>query len=433
MNIAILGGGFTGLTAAFYLKKKDHSVTLFEKKPILGGLAAGFKSENWDWPLEYAYHHLFFNDTDILNFARDTGFDKIFFQSPETASLYKVSDPPSPDNSLRRTSNYRIFPVDTPQDFLKLPFLSYPEKFRAGAALAFLKFSPFLPLFEKLTAEEFLRKSMGEHVWETMWEQLLRKKFGKYAGNILTSFFWARITKRTKKLGYIEGGFQTFIDYLEKTNTDLGVTIKKNTSIEAIEQVGERFKIGGEIFDVVISTLPTPVLSKVGSKIFSSDYLAPFQKLEYLNALVLILETKEPILDKTYWLNICVKELPLMFIGQHTNFIDKKHYGGNHLCYIGYYLEKDDPLMKKTPDEIVDFLKPHLKAITGKELSLIKTHLFKAPFAQPIFDKTFIKNMPHFETPIKNFFLANLDMTYPYDRGTNYAVKLGKEVAEKVR
>lgn len=397
-------------------------MSLFEKNTTLGGLASGFKSDNWEWPLEYAYHHLFANDYDILNFAKDVGFHKIFFQSPETASLYQIKD------------NYRIFPVDTPQDFLKLPFLSYAEKFRAGAALAFLKFSPFLPLFEQMTAEEFLKKSMGQHVWETMWEQLLRKKFGKYAGNILTSFFWARITKRTKKLGYIEGGFQTFIDYIEKTNSDIGVKIQKGIQIDEIKQEGEKFVILGETYDAVISTLPTSIMSKVAAPIFPSQYIEQFKNLSYLNALVLILETKEPLLEKTYWLNICVKDLPLMFIGQHTNFIDKSHYGGNHLCYIGYYLEKDDPLMSKTKDELIEFLSPHLKTITGKDdLTLISTHLFKAPFAQPIFDKDFVRNMPHFETPVKNFFIANLDMTYPYDRGTNYAVKLGKQVAEKLR
>jgi len=59
--------------------------------------------------------------------------------------------------------------------------------------------------------------------------------------------------------------------------------------------------------------------------------------------------------------------------------------------------------------------------------------MFKAPFAQPIFDKEFVKNKPYFITPVKNFFIANLDMTYPYDRGTNYAVKLGKEVAKFIQ
>ncbi|MBI4004926.1 FAD-dependent oxidoreductase, partial [Candidatus Roizmanbacteria bacterium] len=62
MKIAILGGGFTGLSAAYYLQKKGHVVTLFEKETVLGGLAAGFRAVNWEWHLERSYHHLFSND-----------------------------------------------------------------------------------------------------------------------------------------------------------------------------------------------------------------------------------------------------------------------------------------------------------------------------------------------------------------------------------
>lgn len=72
------------------------------------------------------------------------------------------------------------------------------------------------------------------------------------------------------------------------------------------------------------------------------------------------------------------------------------------------------------------------KKIQNSEFRIQNSFLFKAPFAQPIFDKKFVKNKPDFITPIKNFFIANLDMTYPYDRGINYAVKLGKEVAELI-
>ena len=43
MNIAIIGGGLTGLTAAYELLKYGHQVTVFEKEKTLGGLAGGFK------------------------------------------------------------------------------------------------------------------------------------------------------------------------------------------------------------------------------------------------------------------------------------------------------------------------------------------------------------------------------------------------------
>src|SRR3989339_2145925 len=88
MKIAIIGGGLTGLTAAYYLSKKNHQITVFEKEEVSGGLASGFKMKNWDWYLDRTYHHIFANDADILNFSKEIGFNKFFFQSPETASLF---------------------------------------------------------------------------------------------------------------------------------------------------------------------------------------------------------------------------------------------------------------------------------------------------------------------------------------------------------
>ena len=92
MKIAILGGGITGLTSAYYLAKKGHQVTVIEKEKILGGLASGFKGDNWDWNLERTYHHIFSSDKNILNFAKEIGFDKFYFKSPVTSSLFQISN-----------------------------------------------------------------------------------------------------------------------------------------------------------------------------------------------------------------------------------------------------------------------------------------------------------------------------------------------------
>ena len=45
MRIAIIGAGFTGLTAGFKLSQKGHQVTIFEKEKKAGGLAGGFKEK----------------------------------------------------------------------------------------------------------------------------------------------------------------------------------------------------------------------------------------------------------------------------------------------------------------------------------------------------------------------------------------------------
>lgn len=424
MRIAVLGGGITGLTAAYFLGKKDHQVTVFEKEKVLGGLAAGFKQPGWNWYLERTYHHLFANDNDILDFAREIGFHKIFFKAPETASLYSISN--------IKNQKFSIHPLDTPIDFLRFPYLNLADKFRAGTTLSFLKLPPFFSFYEKQTAEEFLKKTMGEKVWNGMWKELFRKKFGDYAGIILASFIWARIKKRTKNLGYVEGGFQIFINYLVNELKSLKVNVLTGYEIGEIKKRGDKFIINKTLYDVVISTLPTPVLIKVAQPVLPKNYLNRLSKIKYLHALTLILETKESLLEKTYWLNVSTRKIPIMGIVQHTNFMNKQNYGSNHIVYLGWYVEMKDRLWKMNNKEILDFVKPFIKKLTDYELRITNYFIFRAPWAQPIFDKEFLKNKPDFKTPLKNFFIANLDMTYPYDRGINYAVKLGKQVAEMI-
>ncbi len=146
----------------------------------------------WDWYLERSIHHIFANDGDILNFAKEVGFNQIFFKEPETASLYKISnfqfptktpdqrsvyDPtPNEDSGMRiakpftyhqqPVANFCIFPLDTPYDLLQFPLLSPPQKLRTGLVLAFLKFSPFLKFYEEQTATDFLKKNYGKRSLE---------------------------------------------------------------------------------------------------------------------------------------------------------------------------------------------------------------------------------------------------------------------------
>lgn len=59
MKIAIIGAGFTGLSAAYQLLKQGHKVTIFEKDSQPGGLAVGYQEKKWDWTLEKHYHYWF--------------------------------------------------------------------------------------------------------------------------------------------------------------------------------------------------------------------------------------------------------------------------------------------------------------------------------------------------------------------------------------
>ncbi|PIY17476.1 amine oxidase, partial [Candidatus Dojkabacteria bacterium CG_4_10_14_3_um_filter_Dojkabacteria_WS6_41_9] len=73
-KVAIIGAGFTGLTAGYELAKKGVDVTIFEKSSDIGGLAGGFTLEGAS--LEKAYHHLFRTDTAILSLLDELGLSK---------------------------------------------------------------------------------------------------------------------------------------------------------------------------------------------------------------------------------------------------------------------------------------------------------------------------------------------------------------------
>jgi protoporphyrinogen oxidase len=430
MKTIILGGGLTGLSAAYYLSKNNDEIVILEAGEKLGGLAGGFKQPNWNWELERTYHHIFNNDTSILKLSKEIGFNSFVFSTPITASLFGSKN------------NYRIFPVDSPKDFLLLPELSFIGKIRAGLTIVFLKLSPHLTLFEKISSSDFLKKTMGNEVWNVLWERLFHNKYGSYAETILASFIWARINKRTQKLGYPQGGFQSFVNVLADADRKKGVSIFTSTSVQSIQKKEGRYEItsinskGENITyraDRIISTLPYPITCKVLEALLGSDYVRQQGKRKYLFAVNLILKTKKPILKNEYWLNIGAKDIPIMCIVQHTNFVSSKEYGGEKICYIAWYVEEGSELLGKNEEEMLQYVLPHIQNIAPDlEETPTVVKLFKAPYAQPIFDKEFITIPRAFSIPVKDIYIANMDMTYPYDRGTNYAVQLGEEVSNYI-
>ncbi len=423
-KICIIGGGLSGLTAAYYLAEAGFKVVVLEKEKMLGGLASGIKFSGWDWYLEKTVHHIFSNDKDIITLAKESKFKDIFFSSPVTGSLYTKNGKP------------QFYALDTPIDFLNFPLLSFPEKARSAAVLLFLKISPFFRFYEQEESLVFLEKWMGKNAVEVLWQPLFRKKFGKYAGKVLSSFFWARIKKRTKSLGYVKGGFQSFIDFLANKVKDKGGVVMTNKRVKRAEKSKSGFKVfvegeGGDYFEKVVFAVQLPIFLSLAKKILPEKYIEEKSKIDYLHAVSLVLETDVPLVKNLYWVNVASDEFPFMGIFQHTNFVNKKHYGGKHIGYVGWYCAESDDIWKEKEENLLNYLAPYFKRI-GFGGKILRSRLFKAAFTQPIFDRTFVKYKPEIKTPVKGLYFAGFELSYPYDRGTNYAVKVGKDTATLV-
>ncbi len=423
MKIAIIGAGFTGLSAAFELVKNGHEVAVFEKGAKPGGLAIGYKKKGWKWTVEEHYHHWFTNDKTVLDLAREINYP-VIVKRPKTSTFIKGG----------------VYQLDSPFTLINFPLLNFIEKIRMGLALGFLKFSPFLKIFDKYKANEILLKIMGKKGYEMVWSPLLKGKFGDLAKDISLAWFWARIKKRTPSLVYPQGGFLEFSEALEEKIQEKGGKFYYNTEVSKIKFQKSKIKIGAQNskiekneFDSLIVTLPSFLFLKIVPEL-PLDYKSKLASLKSLGAINLILRLKKQFLiDGTYWLNICERKNPLMAVVEHTNFMDKKYYNNEHIVYIGNYLPFDHPYMQMAADELLKIYDPFLKKINPNyKQYVISYEVFKAPFAQPVMEVGYGKIIPPFKTPIKNVYLANIDQIYPWDRGTNYAVELGQKVAKIV-
>lgn len=424
MKIAIIGAGFTGLTASYELIKKGHEVTIFEKDSKPGGLAIGYKEKEWEWTLEAFYHHWFTNDKAVLDLAKELEYP-VLIRRPKTSSLI----------------DGEIFQLDSPITFLTFPKLSIFQRIRMSAVLGLLRYNPYWKFLEKFTAADVLPKTMGEKPYHILWEPLLRNKFGNYTSQISLAWFWARVTKRTPSLAYPEGGFLRFVETLADEVERKGGKIIYNSDVESIEknsQVSIKYKTSNtkdQILnaDRVIVTLPSFAFLKIAPQL-PENYKKQLTKLQGIGAVVLVMRLKKPFFnDDTYWLNVCDTKAPVLAIVEHTNFMDKSHYDNEHLIYLGNYLPKEHKYFSLTAEELLEEFDTYLQKINPDyKDSLIGVKKFSVPFAQPIIPVNYSKDIPPFDTPLKNVYLANMQQVYPWDRGTNYAVELGQKIVKHI-
>lgn len=423
MKVAVIGAGFAGLSAAYYLSKTGVKVTIFEKESRPGGLASGYKRGKWNWSLENHYHHFFASDNSIKDLATEINHE-IIFKKPKTSTYI----------------NGKIAQLDSPISLLNFKELSFLDRVRTGAVTAYLKITPYWKNLESITSQNLLIKTMGMKTWEVLWSPLFEGKFAQHKGEIPASWFWARIKKRSPSLGYPTEGFLAFADNLvEEINKRKG-KIYYQKQVKNIEKGKRKFNIiSNDLntekpksykFDKVICTLPFPIFLKIAPEL-PLNYVKTLKNLGGIGAINLNLRLKSKFLkDGTYWLNVNEKGFPFLAIVEHTNFMPKAHYANEHLVYVGNYLHPRHEYFQLTEQELFKTYHPYLKKINKNyQKKLIGFDVFKAPFAQPIFPLNYSKALPPLSTPIEGLFIATIQQVYPWDRGTNYAVELGKKVA----
>ena len=397
----------------------DH-VTVIEREPLPGGLAAGFEIDTRMW-LEKFYHHIFRSDKHAIAMIGEMGLaDRLEWHQPVTATL----------------RGGEFHQLDSPASLLRFPPLPVVDRLRMGAALAGLKAMLNPRLLEGNTALDWTRRWMGAKASEVVWEPLLRNKFGDAAPEIAMPWFWARVHDRTQSLGYLRGGFQQLYDRMADEVRRAGGETRFGESVVSVGREGDGFMVetdaGGERFDRVISTFAPRLTARLVPEL-PQEWRDRHEWGRAYDAHCLVLALDRP-LTSVYWLNVNDPGFPFMAMVEHTNYMPVADYGGRHLVYLGNYRPMDDPLMVAPLDAVLDEFLPHLERLNPSfdRSWVTDAWAFAAPFAQPIVTVDYRDHIPPFHTPIPGLWTADMFQVYPHDRGQNYSIALADRLVQRM-
>jgi len=439
MNIGIIGAGITGLTAAYDLTKQGHTVTVYEARPYAGGLAAGFYDEHWAWQLDRFYHHWFASDEHVIGLIDELGArDRLFFPWPTTSiyhqgQIYSLDSPVPWLKFIPLSQLHRAIRV---LQFTPLPLI---DRLRVGLVAFYLTLTKNWHPLEHVTADEWMRRAVGERAYDVWWKPLLISKFGEENyRDVNMAWMWARLYKRTASLGYFGGGFQAFVDLLVERVRAQGGVVYLNTHVRTIHRAGERLRLdlptGDVEHDHVIATC-SPYMLRERTPELPPDYATGLEALKSMGAVVLVLALKQRLTDGHYWINLPKGEdFPFMGLVEHTNYISPEHYGGDHLVYCGDYLPPDHPYFDYSKEQLLETYLPGLVKINPEFHPdwVRASWMFAEKYAQPVPTLDHSRNIPPLKTPIPGLWMANMSQVYPWDRGSNYAVEMGRRVARSV-
>ncbi len=306
-KIAIIGSGFSSLSAACYLAKSGHDVHVFEKNNSLGGRAREFKANGFRFDMGPSWYWMpdvfedFFKDfgqsvSDHYDLKRLDPSYRVFFGKNDFVDL------PSDLNAL-----YALFESIEPNSSKNLKAFLKDAEFNYKVAMEKIVHLPGHNVFELVKFEtvsklsQFFR-NINDYIDKKFSNEKLRQilKFPVlFLGAIPkdTPYFYCFMNYADLKLGtwYPKGGMHEIVKAFVTLGTSLGVNYHTNSNITGFNiqnNTVKAIRVNGldENFDIIVNGADYRHIEKLlpsKHQIYSEDYwdkriMAPSSLLFYL-------------------------------------------------------------------------------------------------------------------------------------------------------
>jgi len=423
-RIAIIGAGYSGLSAGYELAKNGQPPVLLEADRAAGGLAGCVPFG--DTYLEKFYHHWFNHDHDILELIDELGLQRHLVRGETNTSTFY-------DNQVYRLSS--------PLDVLRFKPLSLLDRTRLGWMVARGRTITDYRQLEGKTARQWITEMAGRTVYDVVWRPLFEGKFGHYADGVSAVWFWSKLrargrsrTKRQREeLVYLEGGLQRLTQAMIDAVTSRGGQVRLGCPVQRIRRANGAWEVvtqaGAESFDQVLVTTPTPIGVRLLEDL-PDHYRERSAAIPYLGVteLMLVLNRR---LSETYWLNVNDGRYPFVGVIEHTNFQPPDAYAGRHIVYVTKYRSESDEIADLGHRDLFErWRDPLQRMFPAFEESWVTLALsWQNAHAQPVVLAGREGQILPAQTPLPGVWTCAMAQIYPEDRGTNYAVRLGRRTA----
>jgi protoporphyrinogen oxidase len=425
VQFGIIGGGITGLTAAYWLLKAGHTVTIFESASNVGGLASSVCVQG-AW-VDKFYHCILPSDVALLSLVEEIGLgENIYWQETEMGFLHRKN----------------LYPLTSPKDLLRFSPLSVVDRVRLGITGLYGRYQKDWRTLEKITARDWLVRICGETAFNTIWKPLLAFKFGDQWQEAPATYLWARVKRQgsTRKgssskelLAYVKGGFKLIIETLASEVRGMGGVIRTEQKVDSIIANGSRVKalsVEGELlqFDKVVSTVPlTQFFHLIDPGVLTEAFR--HNGVAYQAAVNVLLVLRER-LTRYYWMPTVDSGVSFSGIVETTNLIRRKDLGDINLVYLVNYVPREHPLFSIESSELISNSIKELESVmpSFRSNQILESHVFRAAFVEPVWTLDYSSRMPRRSLLDNSLFVLTTAQLYPEINSTSNCVAQVKEV-----